>query len=211
MNIYSGLCQNRNRKASPKAGGTQRRSGIFFAAVLAGFLVLALDAPSASSQVVPSGYKQSLTYFGGATATGQYLQYGERKQWGVTGFLELDTSHHIGAVFETSWIHPRQPDNLHTLTYQGGVRYRMNFGKLEPYAKALAGVGEFSYPYHYFDNGSFLIVSPGGGVDYRLNSRIRLRVVDFEYTYWPEFSYNPGTTTPISSATVSSGIRVRIF
>jgi hypothetical protein len=160
---------------------------------------------------VPSGYKQSLTYFGGATGTGQYLQYGERKQWGVTGFLEVDTSHHIGAVFETTWIHPRQPDNIHTLTFQGGARYRMNFGKIEPYAKALAGVGEFSYPYHYFDNGSFLIVSPGGGVDYRLNSRIRLRVVDFEYTYWPQFSYNPGTTTPISSATVSSGIRVRIF
>jgi hypothetical protein len=206
MKIYSGLCRTWNRGAAPGPC-----SPVFYSAVLAFLLILVIGVPEAWSQVVPSAYNQSLTLFVGGEVTGQYLQYGERKQLGATGLLDVDTNHHIGAEVETTWIHPRSVDNLHTLTFQAGPRYRINVRKYEPYVKFLAGVGEFSYPYHFFGTGGFLILSPGGGVDYNLKHRIRLRLVDFEYTYWPEFTYNPGTTTPISSATISSGIRVRIF
>lgn len=211
MKSYFGLSQVRNWLAGLAAKGRNcSMAGAPVAACVA-LLVLFLAPQFASSQAAPSGYRQSLSYFAGATATGQYLQYGERKQLGVTGFLDVETSHHIGAEVEVTWIKPRQVDNLHTMTYQAGPRFRIDRGKWEPYVKTLVGVGEFSYPYHYFGTGSFLIVSPGGGVDYRLNSRVRVRLADFEYTYWPQFTYNPGTTTPISSGTLSSGIRVRIF
>jgi len=50
------------------------------------------------------------------------------------------------------------------------------------------------------------VVAPGGGVDYRLNNRIRLRLADLEYQYWPQFTYGAMT-----SVGVSTGIRVRIF
>jgi len=186
-------------------------SPVFNCAVLAVLLVSAVGVPRGWSQVAPSAYSQNLTIFVGGEVTGQYLQYGERKQLGATGFLDADTTHHVGAEVETTWIHPRSVDNLHTLTFQAGPRYRVQMHKYEPYVKFLAGVGEFSYPFHFFGTGGFLVLSPGGGVDYNLKHRIRMRLVDFEYTYWPEFTYNPGTTTPISSATISSGIRVRIF
>jgi len=211
MKINSGLCQVRNWTAGWAAIGRQGRSASLPAAACAVLLLLFLAPQYASSQSVPSAYRESLTFFGGVTATGQYLQYGERKQLGATGFLDVETTHHLGAELEVTWIKPRAVDNLHTMTYQAGPRFRVNRGKYEPYVKALVGVGEFSYPYHYFGTGGFLIVTPGVGIDYRLNNRFRLRLADFEYTYWPEFSYNPGTTTPISSGTISSGIRVRLF
>ena len=211
MNIYSGLCQGRNRNAGQAAEGKRQRTAALYMAAVVAMLVLAAGARQGLSQVVPSAYRQSLTISAGALATGQYLQYGERKQFGASGFLDVDTSHHIGAELEATWIHPKQVDNLHTVTYQAGPRFRINRGKYAPYVKVLAGVGEFSYPYHYFGTGGFFIVAPGIGVDYRINRRIHLRLADFEYTYWPQFSYDPGTTSPISSATISTGLRVRIF
>jgi len=42
-------------------------------------------------------------------------------------------------------------------------------------------------------------------MDYRVNSRIRLRVFDAEYQYWPGFTY--GSMTNLS---VSAGVRYRI-
>ena len=71
--------------------------------------------------------------------------------------------------------------------------------------KALAGVGEFNFPYNYA-TGSYLVVAPGGGLDYRINRLIRIRVADFEYQLWPQFTYGS-----MSSFGVSTGIRVRIF
>ena len=54
-----------------------------------------------------------------------------------------------------------------------------------------------------------VVIAPGGGVDFRLNRRIHLRLADFEYQFWPQAAY--GTTPAFSSIGVSSGIRVRIF
>ena len=54
---------------------------------------------------------------------------------------------------------------------------------------------------------------PGGRFDrrrpeqgLRINHRIRLRAVDFEYQLWPQFTFGF-----LSSYGVSTGIRVRIF
>jgi len=69
----------------------------------------------------------------------------------------------------------------------------------------LVGFGLFNFPYN-FAHGSYLVVAPGGGVDFRLNRRFRVRLVDFEYQIWPQFTYGA-----MSSVGVSAGIRYRIF
>jgi hypothetical protein len=81
----------------------------------------------------------------------------------------------------------------------------MTFGRFQPYAKGLVGFGQFNYPYNQGQD-TDLVIAPGGGVDFRLTRRVRLRLADFEYQFWPQFHYGA-----LSSYGVSSGVRVRIF
>jgi hypothetical protein len=176
-------------------------------AVLAAFLLalgLAL-ARAASGQVVPAADAGGLMLSAGATASGYYLQYGERKMLGVTGFIDADTRRRLGIEGEARWLVFHQTDDVHVSTYAIGPRYHMNIRRFQPYAKGLVGFGEFNFPYNYA-HGSYLVIAPGGGVDFRLNRRIHLRIADVEYQYWPQFTFGA-----MSSFGVSSGIRVRIF
>lgn len=177
-------------------------------ATLLGSLWLAMllaTAVAASAQVVPAGDAEGLTYFAGATASADYLQYGPRKMLGITGFVDADARNHFGVEVEANWMAFHQTANVHTTSYAAGPRFRLHWGRFEPYAKGLVGIGEFNFPYN-LAHGSYLVVVPGGGVDFRLSHRIRLRLAEAEYQYWPEFSYGS-----LSSFGVSSGIRVRIF
>jgi hypothetical protein len=124
---------------------------------------------------------------------------------GIAGFADVDTRHNIGIEGEARWLEFHQIANVHTETYSIGPRYHMNVGRFQPYAKALVGLGEFNFPYNY-EHGSYLVVAPGGGVDFTLNHRIRIRVADFEYQIWPQFTYGS-----MYSYGVSSGLRIRIF
>jgi hypothetical protein len=124
--------------------------------------------------------------------------------YGISGFIDADTKRHFGIEGEARWLVFNQTYNVHATTYSIGPRYYMTFGRFQPYAKGLIGLGEFNFPYND-GRGSYLVAAAGGGIDCRLNRRIRLRIVDFEYQYWPEFIYNPMT-----SYGISSGIRVSI-
>jgi hypothetical protein len=159
---------------------------------------------------VPAGNQEGLTIFAGATGSGQYLQYGQRKMLGITGFVDADTRNHLGYTVEANWIIFHQAAGLHTSTVAGGLRYRLSTGNLAPYAKVLVGIGEYNAPYH-LATGSFLVVTGGAGIDFNLSHRIRLRVADFEYTSWPQFTPSTGDTLPMTAMTVSSGIKIRIF
>jgi hypothetical protein len=171
-------------------------------AVLA--ICLAL-ARAAQGQVVAAGDSGGLLLSAGGTASGYYLQYGERKMLGASAFFDADLRRHVGIEGEARWLVFHQTANVHDATYSIGPRGFWQVGKFEPYAKTLVGIGEFNYPYN-FARGSYLVITPGAGVDYRINHRIRLRLADFEYQYWPQFTYGA-----MSSFGVSTGIRFRIF
>jgi NHL repeat len=68
----------------------------------------------------------------------------------------------------------------------------------------LAGLGLFNFTYNYA-HGSYLVVAPGAGMDYRLSPRWTVRV-DGEYQYWPQFTF-----APTSSAGVSVGVKHLIY
>jgi hypothetical protein len=96
---------------------------------------------------------------------------------------------------------------VHDTTWLIGPRYSLFTvdRKFYPYVKGLVGIGQFNFPYNYA-KGTYLAVAPGGGLDYRLSHRVRLRLVDFEYQLWPKFTYGN-----MSSYGISTGLRVRIF
>jgi hypothetical protein len=170
-----------------------------------------LERP-AHAQAVPSAYAEAIRFSAGGTASGYHLGYGDLKIGGASAFVDIDNLHHFGVEGEARWLRFHLPDDQHgpaadedASTYLVGPRYSRYYGRFQPYAKVLVGLGHFNYPYHYATENDF-VVAPGGGVDYRLTRRIRFRAVDFEYQVWPQFNYGS-----MSSYGVSSGIRVKIF
>ena len=162
------------------------------------------SARPASGQSRESATAGGISLWAGAGASGYYLQYGERKNLGITGFVDADAVNHFGVEAEGRWLEWRQVASVHAETYLIGPRYHFNVGRFQPYAKGLVGLGEFNFPYN-LATGSSTDVAAGGGADYRLSRRWSVRARDFEYQYWPQFHYGA-----MSSAGITTGIRYRI-
>jgi len=148
---------------------------------------------------------------GGMTIGGDFsavhLQYGQHWVYGASASVDASMGWHYGIEGETTWNRWHEQSNTYSTTYLIGPRYQLNaLGnyRYRPYIKFLAGYGQFNFPYNYA-YGTYFVMAPGAGVDYRLTSRLRLRLIDAEYQYWPGFTYGA-----MSNLAVSSGIRWRI-
>ncbi len=174
---------------------------------LAGAVVAAcLGAPGmARAQVLPSAMAGGFRLSAGAAASGSYLQYGQRDLGGVAAFVDAETHHRLGIEGEGRWLEFNQTEQVHVETYSVGLRYHMNFGRFQPYAKGLIGFGDFNFPFGYA-HGRYLVVTGGGGMDYRWTDRIHFRLPDVEYQDWPQFTFGA-----MSSVSVSAGVKVGIF
>ncbi|MGA2349953.1 MAG: outer membrane beta-barrel protein [Terracidiphilus sp.] len=182
---------------------------VFFPAVL-GVVCLGLTPP-AQAQVESTASRGGLKLSAGGTASAYQLGYGEVKLLGASAFVDADSPRHIGIEGEARWLTfhydsdaDRPGADETAKTYMIGPRYSRDYGRFQPYLKALVGIGQFNYPYN-FAKETDLVVAPGGGVDYRLTHRIRWRAVDFEYQIWPKFTYGL-----MSSYGLSTGILIKI-
>jgi hypothetical protein len=132
--------------------------------------------------------------------------YGARTLGGSSLFMDADWNKHYGLEVEGRRSFVGQRDGVQNSTYLIGPRYCLNgIGRLRPYLKLMIGDGQFRFPYNYAD-GNYLVIATGGGLDFRVNRRIRLRLIDAEYQQWPTFTYGM-----LSNYGVSAGIRVRIY
>lgn len=177
-----------------------------FFALLAPALFLA-SAGIAHAQTTPSGNRGELHLSVGGTGSFDTVNYGSRQMYGATAFVDAESTGHFGLEAEARFIEfPAQTDNVHAETYSAGGRYHWVLtNHWQPYAKALIGFGNFNYAYNLGQDQD-LVVTAGGGVDFRWTRRVFLRVADFEYQDWPEAHY--GNLTPIN---LSAGLKVRIF
>jgi len=174
------------------------------------FMVIFLSAclgfaRKASAQVVFAGDEGGLTLTAGATASGYEVQYGEQKLLGVAAVVDVDTRRRFGVEGEARWLMFHETNQLHATTWMAGPRYHFTRGKFQFYGKGLVGVGQFYFPYKYAQ-GNYLVVAPGGGVDYRWTRRVSFRLADVEYQFWPQFTFGSMT-----SYGVSAGVRYHIF
>ncbi len=167
-------------------------------------VILAMAGP-ARAQVGPSGDRGGLSLSAGATASGQYVQYGERKMLGIAGFVDADTRRRLGIEAEGRWEEYYQSANVHVETYSIGARYHFTFRHFQPYAKGLIGFGDFNFPYN-LATGRYLVATGGAGLDLRVGRSIQIRAADVEYQYWPQFTFEAMMTL-----SASIGLRVRIF
>jgi hypothetical protein len=165
---------------------------------------LAIARPAAA-QVVPDGDKGGIALTAGGTASGYEIGYGQQKLLGVAAIVDGESRRPLGFEAEARWLIYHQTDGLHVTTWSAGPRYRFDRGKFQFYGKGLIGVGDFTFPYNYA-HGSYFVISPGGGVDYRYTRKISFRLADFEYQYWPQFTFGA-----MNSYGLSAGIRYHIF
>lgn len=161
-----------------------------------------LDAQSPESAV---GDNEALSVGGSVSAV--RLQYGQHWLYGAGAFANANFNWRYGIEGEANWSRWHQQSQTYATTYLVGPRYQLNaFGnyRFRPYAKFLIGDGEFNFPYNYA-RGNYFVVAPGAGIDYWMSPRLRLRLCDVEYQYWPGFTF--GSTTNLS---VTVGLRYRI-
>ncbi len=176
-------------------------SMLLLAGFLAGWTTARAQAPEAAV-----GDWSALSVGGSVNAS--RLQYGQHWMIGGTAFVDANFTWRYGIEGETNWEVLRQVEHTRATTYLVGPRFQLSGlgenAQWRPYVKFMAGDGYFNFPYHYAW-GNYFVMAPGGGLDYRVNSRIRLRVLDAEVQYWPTFTY--GSMTNLS---VSAGVRYRI-
>jgi hypothetical protein len=175
------------------------------AAIALAIAILCIEPSLSHAQVLAPGDQGGLRLSAGATGSGYYLEYGQRKMVGITGFVDADTKRRLGIEAEGRWVEYLQTANVHVETYSIGGRYHFDVGRFEPYAKGLVGFGDFNFPYNYA-YGHYLVVTAGGGVDFHWKGRVYVRAADVEYQDWPNFTFGN-----MNSFSVSSGLRVRIF
>ncbi|HEY4048755.1 MAG TPA: outer membrane beta-barrel protein [Acidobacteriaceae bacterium] len=169
-----------------------------FAALLAGALV-----PNVSqSQVVPAikGGGSQINVYGTYSLVNpdgkSTLNYPQGKQF-PSNFLNAgnwNQAGSIGADFRLGRFIFGQPaigarltfstgDYAHEKTYMFGPELHYVFGKFRPYGDFFLGKGDITYQPGGFKDDS-IVYQLGGGVDYRINRRFSVRMVDFQYQFW---------------------------
>lgn len=175
-----------------------------WAAVLLAVLFCSMAARPAHGQAAESADAGHGLLWAGAGASGATLDYGQRKMLGPTVWVDLDSMRRFGFEGEARLLDYHQTADVHAETYLGGMRYHLNYGRFQPYLKALVGEGHFNFPYNYA-TGNYLVVGYGGGLDYRLNGRFKARA-EIEVQQWPQFTFGS-----MNSYAATMGLRYRIF
>ena len=197
MNIF-------NCVETGRSGGARRllRRGWLIYLILAVLPLLGAGRAPAQSRESATAGRTFLWVGGGASA--YYLQYGAVKNYGITAYVDGDSVRRFGFEAEGRWLDYHQTNSIHAETYLAGPRYHFNTRRLQPYVKGLAGLGKFNFTNDYA-KGSYFVAAAGGGADYRLSSRWGARA-DFEYQYWPQFTFGS-----MSSGGVTLGLRYLIL
>ncbi len=175
-----------------------------FMHLLALLLMISAGERSAIAQAAESANAGRAMLSVGVAASGFTLQYGDRKILGLTAWVDADTVRRFGLEAEARRLEYHQTANVHAETYLAGGRYHFNYNRMQPYVKALGGVGHFNFPYN-FATGNYFVIAGGGGIDYRLSRRWTARA-DFEYQAWPQFTFGA-----MNSVGATVGIRYRVF
>ncbi len=146
----------------------------------------------------------------GAIASGFQSDYGRQYLGGVGVYVDFNPTWRFGIEGEARLLRFHQSADTHQSTFLIGPRVSFGRHRLNPYAKVLAGLGKFNFPYDY-GYGSYFVLAPGAGVDFRVSQRIKLRLVDFEYQDWPQFTYGAlkpyGISTGMSWTILRSGTK----
>lgn len=166
----------------------------------------ALLAVRAAAQAVPTATGPGGRLSLGVAASGFQADFGKRHIGGAAVYVDANLTMHLGIEAEARRLQYHEEAGIRQTTYLAGPRLTLRPHAFSPYAKLLVGIGQFHFPYGYAD-GRYFVVAPGAGIDYRLRGGgIKLRLIDFEYQDWPQFTF--GQLHPYG---LSAGISLRLW
>ena len=188
------------------------------------FVAVAAGAATASAQVVPSAYTRGMAITAGGEISGfqpDYAGNGTPESAGFHGYLagvgtyvDVRFTPWIQIEAEGRWMRFNKPvDGIYEDNYLIGPRlpiYKLRFKHATPYAKALIGYGKLNFE----DKngwGRYTDLAIGGGVDFKMSKRIDLRLPDFEYQLWPDWSEGTANTYTLKPYGISVGVSYKIF
>ena len=184
------------------------------------FAFLSVAFVRARGQVVPSATEKVFTIRVGALASAFQPDYagegeaqtGPYRLYGVGAYVDAHFSRWIQPEFEmrlgrfNEWTCNGQCPGIDENSYSIGERVPIKtFRKFTPYGKVLVGIGNGSWL-----SGNALVITYGGGVDYRLNRKFTIRCADFEWQQWPVSSPG-GSSFTIRPYGLSAGLSYRVF
>jgi hypothetical protein len=113
---------------------------------------------------------------------------------GYSIYGNFDFTSHIGIAGDVHVVNVITPGDVGQNSYLLGPRFTMARGRFHPYAKALAGIGVFTFQPVYVtsssSSSSHKMYAFGGGLDVRVKRHWNVRAIDFEYQRWPGFGAN---------------------
>jgi len=187
------------------------------------FFLFAAGAFSARAQVVPSAFAKGMSLTAGGEASAfqpDYTGFGvparapfSQYLYGIGTYVDLKVTPRIQFEGEGRWLRFRQVDGIYEDNYLIGPRlpiYRLHFWHATPYAKILIGYGKLN-----FENGNgwgrYTQLAYGGGLDIKMSKRINLRLPDFEYQQWLNWTEGTGKSNNLFPYGVSVGVSYRIL
>jgi opacity protein-like surface antigen len=172
---------------------------------VAGVVLSVAGGGAAQAQALPTATSPGAYLTIGGTYSEFKAKYPNTTLSGYGGYVDINFRRQLGLEFEGHYLKQGEVSGSYQTTYLVGPRLEFHRGRLAPYAKGLVGNGHLIFPYGY-GYGNYLVLAPGGGLDVQVTERIKLRLVDFEYQVWPQFSLGE-----ISPYGVSAGVSYEIF
>ncbi len=181
----------------------------FFQAFLFVAFLLAVGS-TAYGQSAASAFHRSYSIYAGAEGSVFQPDYAGRgvaenspqRLYGVGAFGDARFNRWAQIEAEAHWLRFNEYLGIYQNTYSIGPRIpiKEDFHRFTPYGKVLIGWGTMANL-----SGKALAFTYGAGIDYQLNSRFKIRVIDFEYQQW---HVTPDTLWPYGG---SVGISYRVF
>lgn len=184
-------------------------------------VLFAAGTLSARAQVTPSANAHGISIAAGGEASvfqPDYAGFGvpqtsPNRLYGLGAFVDVKFTPWIQVEAEGRWLRFNQLAGIYEDNYLIGPRlpiYRLHFWRATPYAKVLIGYGRLNFEN---DNGwgRYTALAYGGGLDIKLNRRINLRLPDFEYQQWLDWSEGSPKTENLLPYGVSVGASYRVF
>ncbi len=185
------------------------------------FLLAALfySLPSLHAQAAPAaiGFERRLwAGVEGSNFQNDYVKYIRSDGFGF--YADYLISKRIGVEAELRFLDLNSVQGLTEKTYLAGpIINAYQYHHFSFYGKALLGIAAASYPptpLFSKASGSYFSYEIGGGVEYRLNSRFKLRG-EYDQQFWPsapgpEIAY-PRASTGLTPKGFSAGVSYRIF
>ncbi len=188
------------------------------------FFLIVAGALSTQAQVVPSAFARGLSITAGGELSGfqpDYAGNGVPQAAGLHGYLagigtfvDVKFTPWVQIEGEGRWMRFNRPDRgIYEDNYLIGPRlpiYKLHFWRATPYAKVLIGYGKLN-----FEDGEgwgrYTAIAYGGGLDVKVSRRISLRLPDFEFQQWPNWSEGLGPTYTLFPYGLSAGVSYRVF